>query len=560
MIDTNNDNLWALYYETDAYTVSGERIMGRQAAGNALLKAYAKSSLDKIGVYARTDKSLTDFTNNLRSLLPNDRHKDVVQIPWGNPKESEMFGGIYYPAPDIDGLANQRFFFGHDNYSIVGITHTTASESVIKSLISCYTSPLMEWDAIICTSNSVKNSFNVIYDQYHAILSDRIGATRKPQFSLPIIPLGVHTDDYSFSKTDKAEGRKSLNIDDEDIVLLFLGRISFHAKAHHVPMYLALEEASKKLGKNKKIHLIQTGWFPNDHVQKLYEDDAKRISPSINFHYLDGRDKRDKLKSFAISDIFISLVDNYQETFGLTPLEAMASKLPVIVSDWNGYKDTVRHEIDGFRIRSSSMEPGHGYVNALRHNLTYDTYDHYIGRTSQTVALDINQIIDTIILLSNNKELRKELGENGRKRSLEFDWLKVLDLYKDLKENLEEKREFSKKEKKKSFLPPITIQDQYTFFSDYPTEQINNETFIELNNAINNIDLAEFTSFGSISFIDGIVPSIDFLKKSIAYIDNNNGCKVENLINHLEINATEVFRVVLWLSKYGYVEIKQKNG
>ena len=36
-----------------------------------------------------------------------------------------------------------------------------------------------------------------------------------------------------------------------------------------------------------------------------------------------------------------------QETFGLTPLEAMAAGLPCVVSDWNGYRDTVRLFLEG---------------------------------------------------------------------------------------------------------------------------------------------------------------------------------------------------------------------
>ena len=51
----------------------------------------------------------------------------------------------------------------------------------------------------------------------------------------------------------------------------------------------------------------------------------------------------------------MSLSDNFQETFGLTPLEGMASGLPVIVSDWNGYKSTVRNNIDGFKIPTYSL-------------------------------------------------------------------------------------------------------------------------------------------------------------------------------------------------------------
>ena len=38
----------------------------------------------------------------------------------------------------------------------------------------------------------------------------------------------------------------------------------------------------------------------------------------------------------------MSLADNIQETFGLTPVEAMAAGLPCVMSDWDGYRDTVR--------------------------------------------------------------------------------------------------------------------------------------------------------------------------------------------------------------------------
>src|SRR3546814_3034291 len=50
------------------------------------------------------------------------------------------------------------------------------------------------------------------------------------------------------------------------------------------------------------------------------------------------------LSSWAAADVFVSLSDNIQESFGITPVEAMAAGLPCIVSDWDGYRDTV---VDG---------------------------------------------------------------------------------------------------------------------------------------------------------------------------------------------------------------------
>jgi len=556
----NNNLLWALYYESDAYSVSGSRIMGRQAAGNSLLKAYAKSDIPKIGVYTNSDVSLKNFSNELKSLIPANTTKDLVRIPWGSPQNSSDFGGIYFPAPDIDKLANQRYFFGHNKYSIVGVTHTTASEGVINSLVNCYTSPLNEWDAIIATSNSVKNSINTLYDQYFTILKDKFGATKRPNFQTPIIPLGVHNDDYNFSDDYKSLSRKKLGIDENDIVLLFLGRISFHAKAHHVPMYIALEEVAKKISKKQKIHLVQTGWFPNDHVEKIYIDDAKKISPSVKFHFLDGKNPSNKSISYSVADIFISLVDNFQETFGLTPLEAMSSGIPVIVSDWNGYKDTVRDGVDGFRVRTTTMEPGNGYNFALSHNMGFDNYDHYIGRTSQTVAIDINQVIDKIMALVNDESLRFKLGKNGKERALEFDWLKILNDYKNLKNDLDSIRKHSDNDKSRKYFPPLEIQDQYNFFSDYSTDKINHKTFVSYNKKIDLLKIDELSSLGSINFLKGIVPPILLLEGIISYINKNNGSYISDLIKDLKINDSECYKSILWLAKYGYIEMNDRNG
>ena len=69
----------------------------------------------------------------------------------------------------------------------------------------------------------------------------------------------------------------------------------------------------------------------------------------------------------SVRDIFCSLSDNIQETFGITPIEAMSAGLPVVVSDWDGYRDTVRDGIDGFRVPTQMPPPGYGDELALRH-------------------------------------------------------------------------------------------------------------------------------------------------------------------------------------------------
>ena len=552
------DSLWAIFYENDAYTVSGNKIMGRQAAGNALLRAYANSSFNNLGVYARNKDAFNEFSTNFSKLLSNAKTKNIDYIPWGNPSNLSNYGGLYYPAPDISRFVNQRYFFNDNNYSIVGITHTTASESAINSLLECYTSPLKPWDAIICTSNAVKTSLDNLYDQYHATLNERLGATKKPNFEMPVIPLGVHLDDYQFSDSQRSHSRTKLGIKEDDIVVLFLGRLSFHAKAHYIPMYIALENVKKSLPKNVNLHLIQTGWFPNEAIENLYKDDAKNVCPSVFCHFLDGRNIDDKTLSYASSDIFISLVDNFQETFGLTPLEGMASGLPAIVSDWNGYKDTVRDSIDGYRVPTVTLDDGGGYDLALRHNLGIDTYDHYIGRASQTVSVNIKDCIDKITTLATNKDLRLEMASNAKKRASDFSWINILEMYHDLKIELDEKRNFSKKSKK-TFLPPISIQDPHTFFSNYPTFKLSNDCIITPSDS-NTIKLEEFYTYSSITYLDDIAPSIDILHEIYNLIYKTKNCLVHDIVTNLKYNKSVILKSILWLSKYGYVNIENSSN
>ena len=60
-----------------------------------------------------------------------------------------------------------------------------------------------------------------------------------------------------------------------------------------------------------------------------------------------------KRQALAASDVAVSLVDNAQETFGLAVAEAMAAGLPLVASDWSGYRDLVRNGIDGYLIPSA---------------------------------------------------------------------------------------------------------------------------------------------------------------------------------------------------------------
>src|SRR4029077_10226286 len=172
--------------------------------------------------------------------------------------------------------------------------------------------------------------------------------------------------------------------------------------------------AKSPLPAGAKLHLIQAGWFANDAIERAFRDGAAAHCPDVVCHFLDGRQADVRSGIWQAADIYTSLSDNLQETFGLSPIEGMAAGLPVVVSDWDGYRDTVRDGIDGFRVPTLMPPAGAGDDWATRYAIAIDNYDQFVGGTSQSIAVDVPRCIAALEKLVSNKQLRVSMGEAGR--------------------------------------------------------------------------------------------------------------------------------------------------
>jgi len=431
----------SIYYHPEGYVTSGQRIMGRQAAGEAFLRAAAQSAAQS------GSRHLTCFTDNPES----SRHfaeqigkfgfrGEACWVPMERPAGLAGDGCLYLPGPNLKDSAWQRMPHGARSYSLCGITHTTASHLALTSITDLLTAPVRSWDALICTSTAVRDTVRQLLENQARFLREHIGASRFELPQLPVIPLGVHCADFDFSTDQRAAARQALGIGSDDIVVLFVGRLAFHAKAHPQQMFTALERAAQRQP-GRKIRLVQCGWYANEHIEAAFNDGARALCPSVTLQHAEGRDPAARQHAWAAADLFMSLADNVQETFGLTPIEAMAAGLPVIVSDWDGYKDTVRDGIDGFRVPTWMPQPGAGADLAQRYANGTDSYDFHCGYASQFVAIDAAALSNALEALAGDAALRKKMGETGRRRArADYDWSVVYRRYQLLWEDLAERR------------------------------------------------------------------------------------------------------------------------
>lgn len=459
----------AIHYVPAGYETKGPKLMGRMAAGEGFLDAYLRhSGVERFYCYASERAAAEQFAQLARRLGSTP----VEWIPWTDPARLAGPGALYIPDPSLHDHAWRRRGRDQRAYSLTGVTHTTASAGAMDMIAGFAVAPIQEWDAVICTARTVRAMVEALMDEQAAYLKDRLGAQRIPRPQLPVIPLGVDCERFAPDAAARAAQRAALGIAAEDIVFLFVGRLSFHAKAHPYPMYLALERAAQRTG--KRMHLIQAGWFANDFIETAFRDGARHFCPSVTAHFLDARRPEVRFLIWQAADIFTSLSDNIQETFGLTPIEAMAAGLPSVVADWDGYRDTVQHGEHGFRVQTWAPPSGHGVDLADAHAIGVDSYDRYCGYASQFVAVDVNATAEAYATLIENASLRARLGAAARRTAQStFDWRHVIARYQDLWAELAARRAAAVE-----FAPaagPIhwpARSDPFSLFAEYPTEPL----------------------------------------------------------------------------------------
>ena len=145
----------------------------------------------------------------------------------------------------------------------------------MEGLAQLLSAPLQSWDAVICTSEAVRAMVERQIEAQAAYLQARFGVRAELACRLPVIPLGVHCDDFAPNAGRRAAGqalRQRLGIAGGEIAGLFLGRLSFHAKANPFPMYRAMQAAAERSG--RRLHLIQAGWFSNDWIESAFTEAA----------------------------------------------------------------------------------------------------------------------------------------------------------------------------------------------------------------------------------------------------------------------------------------------
>lgn len=408
-------------------------------------------------------------------------------------------GAVLHGFPKLRDLAwLRRRAVGDAAYSLIGMVHTLAPPVLRDEMAAHALAPLQPWDALICTSPSVQAALVQMFAEQGEYLADRFGATRNVRPHLPLLPLGVEGAHFArlADRPDvRARRRAEMGIAENDIVILWVGRLSFFEKAFPQAMFQAAQKAVEATGAT--VHYVQAGWFPGgDRDAGLYDEAAKAYAPNVRVHVADGNNQDRLGELWAVADIFISLVDNIQETFGITPVEAMAAGLPVVVSDWDGYRFTVQDGEQGFLIPTlGGPTDGIGVRMSTSHVMLLESYQTYVGAFAQHTAVHIGKAAQALTDLIKSPDLRRRMGAAGRERvRTVFDWPVIAKGVDQLVDELAMRREDGRATAHPAGGLQPSKGDPFRDFAGFPSQVLSDETALAVTPGVTAADLEKCQS------------------------------------------------------------------
>src|SRR5581483_7570476 len=351
-----------------------------------------------------------------------------------------------------------RQWIGHPEWPICGRTHGLSANSLIPSYAWNYFAALGSHDAIVCTSKAGQQALSNLFAGMKN--SQSVAGNRD---RLPILMPLIHLDGV---ETEIAS--TSFERNDEGFVVLSIGRLSASHKADLRPLIAAFLSSNSLPA---SATLILAGDDTQGHIAAELERFGRTFSSSRKLVIMPNITTAVKQALLRVADVAISMSDTYQETFGISVLEAMAAGLPVVAPNWDGYRDIVVHGETGFLV-DTWVYPDTGLLNAI--SMLIDP----AFALGQRVIVDIEEMLRWIAVLAANRLLARQLGQDGRKRALKnFSWQAIV---QKLEECWDEQIALGKHVQSKKSGGPIGFMDYDHVFAGHPTGQLSPETQISL--------------------------------------------------------------------------------
>ncbi len=374
------------------------------------------------------------------------------------------------PMSEFAAMCRVRNAIAPKLFPITAVNHTISYTDYAESTLGHVWAGCSPRDAIGCTSAASRLIMQAWYD--HARQARQI----PPHWQHPklaLIPLGVPNPQLGDDATLRKTFRDAMSLSPETALILIYGRISVADKMDVRPFFSALRRIRQKYPE-RVFHCIIAGATDDDATVKE-QLDALAKTWDIPFTLIGHPSRETKKQLFAAADIFASPVDNIQETFGLTLVEAAQSALPVIASHWDGYKDIVVHGETGLLV--PTLAPIDTPVLDTMAGVFFNKI-HQILRAQQT-AIDVPQLEKALFTLISDATLRQKMGRKAQERAAKlYTFDTVIDQWVAYWQELENTPISAEQEAElRAAVHPYTLR-YGEVFSVYATQQLQDDMML----------------------------------------------------------------------------------
>lgn len=515
---------------------------------------------DRVCIYSENETGADGgVSGNLASFVRHNRFKHVkVEQLRSIAKSSatRQFDHWHDFMLGVRPFALRRGFGRRGRFPISICQHGVSYQRLYHDLfLKLLMEDVRPYDSLICASTAARDAIRKIMTSIAESVHESTGADISFKGRLDFVPFGVKTD--LFHPRDKTDARNQFGFPQHAFIILWVGRLSERDKADLLPLLRVFRRLIER-NKRKDLLLVVAGSEVNQGVQSAQlKDYARVLGVADRMRILTSIPPASRHLIFATANIFVSPSDNIQETFGLTPIEAMAAGIPQVVSNWDGYRDTVRHGETGFLIPAQWIKCDQ---TLQRFGVAFDNdmLDHL--SISQTVAIDLDSFEKHLQLLIDRPALRARMAQASRRRAVaEYDWSVIVKRLKELWNDQEEQRRSTPNANREWRGRHYTDPEFFEYFRGYATTILTGNEVLTLTREYKRVTyegeplpyyFAKGWGFDKALYL----AIIRLLERAAERKSRKTISQVRDaLVSRFE--AELILRHIMWLLKYGYLRL-----
>ncbi|MEO8223232.1 MAG: glycosyltransferase family 4 protein [Gammaproteobacteria bacterium] len=392
------------------------RVMGNHTFIRALAEAEACTRLTLL-VPGRQDVEILEKT-----LLPGlgAARTKVTAVPFARLQAHLTAAPVdvmHMLDPNMWFAAHIRARLVHGSFPVTGVTHSLGNQHFLEWALLNNANGVQPDDCLVCSTPTAQAVVESIFSRL---------VDGQPGFTVPattVIPFGVSVAGFAGTRS---ESRTALGMAADTFVVLSLARFNPLFKMDLRPQLHLASRVVARLG--RPVKFVLAGSSGDGDYVRFIRDQARALGLEGSLEFVLDPDEARKVHLLRAADVFLSLSDNIQETFGLTPIEAMAAGVPVVASDWDGYRSLIEHGVSGYLVPTKALAPESSWEATLA--LRYDSLVHLFS--AQSTAVDLDAAGDYLVQLADDSSLRETMAAAALVRARRFDWPLVIGEYVEL--------------------------------------------------------------------------------------------------------------------------------